>query len=186
MGCGANKGNNQAIAIITLTQQLGIYSDQMFQQKFNIENNTAQKTHLDSAGLTIFDHGDVYIEKPAKALLIRLETQTHDKPTHLHSILQDSSKTTNTLIKTEELTLAHKQNSIPIYSTDKQIPSKLPPIYSNRQNIRLLQGTMDLDYIEKYPKSFDFDFKFAESSSKEEKRKRDVMVDELLEDLDNI
>ena len=192
MGCGANKGNKQEISNITLTQQLGGDSDKVFQQKHEAEYNTAQKTHLESGGLTVLEDGDVYLEQPAKTLLKRLDTfepneiQIQNKPGNSDSNPPDLTKTLSDHIRPDEQTVAQKQNSISQYTMNRQDTFKLPPIHPNRPKIPLLQGTADLDYIDKDPGSFDFDFLLDESSHREERRNRDVIVNQLLEDLDEL
>lgn len=186
MGCGANKANTQGIANITLTQPMNADSDAMFLPKKEVELNNAQKTHMNSGSLTVFEDGDVFMEQPARSKPKREETFELKDIEDQHNIVNpelqqpEPSKSVNTVTQTQpKLIQPQKPNEV-TPDLAFQTQGKLPPLYPSKPKLP------DVDDIYKRPGSFDFDFLQDESSNREEKSKRGVLVDELLEDLENI
>ena len=186
MGCGANKGNTQGIANITLTKPMNADSEAMFLPKKEVELNNAQKTHLNSGSLTVFEDGDVFMEQPARSKCKREDTfelKDLEDETNIVNPAQkqpEPSKSVNSVTQ-EDTNVAESQKPIVVpqnLATQTQV--KLPPLYPNKPKLP------DVDDIYNDPGSFDFDFLQDLSSYREEKSNRGVLVDELLEDLENI
>jgi hypothetical protein len=186
MGCGANKANTQGIANITLTQPMNADSEAMFIPKSETELKNAQKTVLNSGSLTVLEDWDVHMEQPARSKRKREETfeikDSKDQSNIVNpaQIQPEPIKSLNSVTQMSPNLFEYKRPSVFSDDLASTTQIKLPPLYPNKPKLP------DIDDIYNSPGSFDFDFLLDESSNREERNKRGVLVDELLEDLENI
>ena len=184
MGCGAKQGSTQGVANITLTSPINADSEAMFLPKK--EEKLNHKTVLNSGSLTVFEDGDVFMEQPARSKGKRKDTfelkDLEDQTNIVNPAQKQPEPSKSVKFVTPEDTNSaesHKPIVVP-QNLATQTQGKLPPLYPNKPKLP------DVDDIYISPSSFDFDFLQDLSSYREERSKRGVLVDELLEDLENI